>query len=470
MSVDVSSIDFNQNFTRALADAQLQTALSRALPIVIESRRRSVSSIEVDWERLREHARAVKEHTIAHLDYYLAQFATQVEQRGGRVFWAHDAAAASDYVTRLCLDRGIRSVVKGKSMLTEEIGLNKALASANLEAVETDLGEFIVQLAGERPSHINIPAVHKTRRDVSDLFVQHLNAEGTDDVSELAATARRVLRERFANAGMGVTGVNFAVAETGTIILVENEGNIRMATSQPKVHVAVMSIEKVIPRLSDAEAFLSLLTRSASGQKMCSYVSLLTGVKESKSEEGPNEFHVVILDNGRTRILADKRLRESLYCVRCGACLNNCPVYQRVGGHAYDWVYPGPIGAVLTPQLIGNDRAAELPFASSLCGECRDVCPLKIDIPSMLIHLRHDANQKPNGRDSERRLFAIWAYILKSGKRYRTTTRLLRYAERVLAQLESHGLRFSRVQKFRSVAPPFAQRSFSEEWSSRRKK
>ena len=470
MSVDVSSIDFNQNFTRALADAQLQNALSRALPIVIESRRRSVSSIEADWERLREHARAVKEHTIAHLDYYLAQFATQVEQRGGRVFWAHDAAAASDYVTRLCLDRGIRSVVKGKSMLTEEIGLNKALASANLEAVETDLGEFIVQLAGERPSHINIPAVHKTRRDVSDLFVQHLNAEGTDDVSELAATARRVLRERFANAGMGVTGVNFAVAETGTIILVENEGNIRMATSQPKVHVAVMSIEKVIPRLSDAEAFLSLLTRSASGQKMCSYVSLLTGVKESKSEEGPNEFHVVILDNGRTRILADKRLRESLYCVRCGACLNNCPVYQRVGGHAYDWVYPGPIGAVLTPQLIGNDRAAELPFASSLCGECRDVCPLKIDIPSMLIHLRHDANQKPNGRDSERRLFAIWAYILKSGKRYRITTRLLRYAERVLAQLESHGLRFSRVQKFRSVAPPFSQRSFSEEWSSRRKK
>ncbi len=462
------SLDFNQNFNRALADVQLQSALSHALPIVIESRRRSVSSID-DWERLRQHARAIKEHTIANLDHYLAQFAAQVEQRGGKVFWAHDAADARRYITGLCIERKLRTVVKGKSMLTEEIGLNEALANANLDPIETDLGEFIVQLAGERPSHINIPAVHKTRREISDLFVKHLDAEGTDDVAELAAIARRVLRQRFASADVGITGVNFAVAETGTIALVENEGNIRMATTQPKLHVALMSIEKVIPRLSDLEVFLPLLTRSASGQKMCSYVSLLTGVKQRKGAEGPNEFHVVILDNGRTRILADEKLRESLYCVRCGACLNNCPVYQRVGGHAYGWVYPGPIGAVLTPQLIGNDRAAELPFASSLCGECRDVCPLKIDIPSMLIHLRRAAKENDAAPVNERRLFAIWAYVIKHSKRYRITMKVARMMQRALGMLEWCGLRSMRLQKLQAMAPPLAPRSFTEQWRSRSK-
>ncbi|HEX8117607.1 MAG TPA: LutB/LldF family L-lactate oxidation iron-sulfur protein, partial [Pyrinomonadaceae bacterium] len=424
---------FVDNYRRALVNPTLQTALATATSKALDSRRLAVAEVgESDWEGLRERARAVKEHTIAHLDFYLAQLAGNVERAGGRVFWAQTAEDARSYITELAARRGVTVAVKSKSMMSEEIELNRALEAAGIEAVETDLGEYIVQLAGERPSHINMPAIHKTRGDVAELFNEKLGVELDGDIAQMAGLARRVLRCRFAEAGIGITGVNYAVAETGTVVLVENEGNIRLTNSLPRVHVALMGIEKVVPRLADVDIFLRLLSRSASGQKLCSYLSFLTGVKTSPGEEGPDEFHLVMLDNGRTRMLADPHLRESLFCIRCGACLNVCPVYQKVGGHAYGWVYPGPIGAVITPQMIGRERAAALPFASSLCGACHDVCPVKIDIPRMLLRLRHEIKEAPpvgagaGGPEFvpplrsrvaallERALFGLWAAAMKT--------------------------------------------------------
>ena len=483
MSQEFQSERFAENSRRALKDVQLRSALDNALAKVTVARRASVAGVGDEWQRLRDRAREVKEHTVGHLDYYLSEFAANVERQGGRVCWARDAAEANRYVAALARERGVTLAVKGKSMMTEEIGLNPAMAAAGVEMVETDLGEYIIQLAGERPSHINIPAVHKSRADVARLFSEKLGAERTDEIAEMTALARRVLRERFAAAGMGVTGVNFAVAETGTIVLVENEGNIRMTTTLPRVHVAVMSIEKVIPRFEDLEVFLPLLTRSASGQKMCSYVSFLTGVRQSPADEGADEFHVVILDNGRVQMLSDPHLRESLYCIRCGACLNTCPVYHKIGGHAYGWVYPGPIGAVLTPQLIGRRRAADLPFASSLCGACRDVCPIKINIPDMLLHLRREIKEPAADspardapatglgrrftRRAERAAFGLWAAVLKTAPRYRRATGLIRFAQRLLtATGVSRRLAsvLARHDATRHLPPPLAARPFREQW------
>ncbi len=282
--------------------------------------------------------------------------------------------------------------MKAKSMVGEEVELNHALEAAGIRAMETDLGEFIIQLAGERPAHIVAPAIHKTREDVSELFVTHIQAERTVVPEQLTAIARRALREMFQKAGVGVSGANFAVAETGTVVLVENEGNIRMCTTVPRVHVALVGIEKLIPRLADLGVFLRLLGRSATGQKLTTYTSLLTGPRRP-GEDGPEEMHVVMVDNGRTAALADPKMREMLYCIRCGACLNTCPVYRKIGGHAYGWVYSGPIGALVTPELVGIGQARELPFASSLCGACREVCPVRINIPDLLLHLRSQAQE-----------------------------------------------------------------------------
>jgi L-lactate dehydrogenase complex protein LldF len=342
--------------------------------------------------------------------------------------------------------------------------------------VETDLGEYIVQLADEHPSHINMPAIHKTKNDVADLFAEKLNVERTEKIAEMTALARKVLRAQFVKAGMGITGVNYAVAETGTIVLAENEGNIRMTTSLPRVHVALMGLEKVIPRLADLDIFLTLLSRSASGQKLTSYVSFLTGVKRSPIEEGPDELHVIILDNGRTNILANPHLRESLHCIRCGACLNVCPVYQKIGGHAYGWVYPGPIGSILTPQMIGRDRAAALPYASSLCGACRDVCPIKIDIPDMLLHLRHEIKEPEQevkavgfrrrvGATVEYAACKIWLAAMRNAKRYKWTTQLLRFMQG-FGKRRKDGTRILFVpgwSNFRDM-PPVAARSFRQRW------
>lgn len=459
---------FVENYRRALTNPTLQSALANATGKATGARLEAVTLVgEDNWERLRERARQIKEHTINHLDHYLETFAANVERMGGHVFWAANPEQANRYIVELALSRGISVTVKGKSMMTEEVGLNKALAEAGIEAVETDLGEYIVQLAGEHPSHINMPAIHKTRNDVADLFAEKLNVERTEEIAEMTALARKVLRRQFVKAGMGITGVNYAVAETGTIVLVENEGNIRMTTSLPRVHVALMGLEKVIPRLADLDIFLTLLSRSASGQKLTSYVSCLTGVKQSPDEEGPDELHVIILDNGRTNILANPHLRESLYCIRCGACLNVCPVYQKIGGHAYGWVYPGPIGSILTPQMIGRDRAAALPYASTLCGACREVCPVKINIPDMLLHLRHEIKEPIRRRIGDMVEYAaskIWFAAMSSATRYKWTTQLLRFVQGFGRR--KNGTRRLFVpgwSNFRDM-PPIAARSFRERW------
>jgi len=499
MSHEIETDRFAENSRRALANPQLQKALTIATTKFTMARGAAVSDVGEEWEDLRERARQIKEHAIANLDRYLEEFSNNVERLGGHVLWARDAAEANEYIRDLALRNGVKLAVKSKSMMTEEIELNRALADAGVEAVETDLGEYIVQLAGERPSHIIAPAIHKTRGQIADLFTEKLGAERTEEIEKMTALARSVLRQRFAKAGMGITGANFAVAETGTIVLVENEGNIRLTNSLPRIHVALMGIEKVIPRLMDLSIFLRLLPRSASGQKMSSYVSFLSGVKQRPDQEGPEELYVVILDNGRTEALANAHLRESLYCIRCGACLNACPVYQKIGGHAYGWIYPGPIGAVLTPQLVGRERAADLPFASSLCGACRAVCPIKINIPDMLLELRYEIKEKAaeqgdshpevseadgiagkphdgfqDGSGSrgvvrrieslgEKLMFKLWAMAMTTPGRYQFATSFGRLVSQSFAS-EGRGLPVSRWTATRDL-PPMAERPFRELWA-----
>jgi L-lactate dehydrogenase complex protein LldF len=391
---------FEANARDALVDVQLRGALRNATSLFGKRRLAAARGLK-NWEDLRTQARAIKDEVLLHLDHYLEQFVTSAELRGAMVHWARDASEANQIVCRLARERGARNVVKSKSMVTEEIHLNDALQGSGMEVIETDLGEYIIQLAGEAPSHIIVPAIHKTKRQIAELFTAKLGIEPTDDVDKLTSVARNVLRERFANADLGISGVNFGVAETGTILILENEGNVRLTTSLPKVHIALMGIEKIVPLFADLDVFLKLLPRSGTGQQLTTYQSLITGIKRGSEDEGPEELHIVLLDNGRSRMLAHPTTRQALACIRCGACLNACPVYQQIGGHAYGSVYPGPIGAVITPQLIGLGKAAHLPYASSLCGACREVCPVKIDIPELLLHLRAEITEGGKGRRQE---------------------------------------------------------------------
>src|SRR6476469_73172 len=383
----VTSETFDQNARAALGDVQLRGALRNATSLFGRRRLAAAGSLE-NWEDLRSQARAIKDDVLLHLDSYLEQFVANAESRGAQFHWARDAAEANGIICKLASERGARTIVKSKSMTTEETHLNDALEAADIQVVETDLGEYIIQLAEETPSHIIAPAIHKTKHQIAELFTQELGMPPTDDIAKLTSTARATLRDRFAAADIGISGVNFGIAETGTIVILENEGNIRLTTSLPRVHIAVMGIEKILPRFADLDIFLKLLPRSGTGQRLTTYQSFITGTKIDKNAEGPEELHVVMLDNGRSRMLAHPVTRQSLACIRCGACLNACPVYQQIGGHAYGSVYPGPIGAVITPQLIGLKKSAQLPYASSLCGACREVCPVKIDIPELLLHLR----------------------------------------------------------------------------------
>jgi L-lactate dehydrogenase complex protein LldF len=342
-------------------------------------------------------------------------------------------------------------------MTTEETHLNKALEAAGMQVVETDLGEYIIQLANEPPSHIIAPAIHKTRGQVAELFTAELGMPPTDDIVKLTGTARTTLRDRFATADLGISGVNFAIAETGTIVIIENEGNIRLTTSLPRVHIAMMGIEKVIPRFADLDVFLKLLPRSGTGQRLTTYQSFITGTKRHATDEGPEELHIVLLDNGRSRMLAHPITRQSLACIRCGACLNACPVYQQVGGHAYGSVYPGPIGAVITPQLMGIEKTSQLPFASSLCGACRDVCPVKIDIPQLLLHLRAEISPR-KGSVTERLAFKLWAQVMTSLGLYRMSSVAGRVLQRVMP--------ISRAWTNGRDLRPIESKSFHELWKN----
>src|SRR5438876_9580759 len=411
---------FDANARAALANTQLRGALRNATSLFGARRLEAARSLD-NWEELRTQARAIKDETLLHLDQYLEEFAANAEKVGAQIHWARDADEANGIVCRLAGERGARLVVKSKSMVTEEIHLNAALQAVGVAALETDLGEYIIQLAGETPSHIIAPAIHKTKGQIAELFTEKLGIAPTDDIDRLTSVARQVLRQKFAAADIGISGVNFGVAETGTILILENEGNIRLTTSLPRTHIAVMGIEKLIPSFADLEVFLKLLPRSGTGQHLTAYQSLITGTKRSADQEGPDELHIVLLDNGRSKMLAHRITRQSLACIRCGACLNACPVYQQIGGHAYGSVYSGPIGAVITPQLIGIGKAAQLPYASSLCGACREVCPVKIDIPELLLHLRAEivegtstgtaAEKGPVKRKAaERLIFRLYAF------------------------------------------------------------
>ena len=383
----------------ALADTQLRRNLGHATATIRDKRTAVVGEV-TDWEELRTAGEAVKADTMARLDELLVELERRVTEAGGQVHWAADANEANAIVSRLVRDTGADEVVKVKSMATQEIGLNEALADAGIAAYETDLAELIVQLGHDQPSHILVPAIHKNRAEIRELFLRTIpdvDPELTDDPRELAATARRYLRQWFLSAKVGISGANFAVAETGTLSVVESEGNGRMCLTLPETLITVMGIEKLVPTWRDLEVFLQLLPRSSTGERMNPYTSLWTGVHEN---DGPAAFHLVLLDNGRTAVLSDEVGRSALHCIRCSACLNVCPVYERAGGHAYGSVYPGPIGAILSPQLTGIEDNASLPFASSLCGACEDVCPVKIPIPEILVHLRteHVEQQRESRR------------------------------------------------------------------------
>ena len=395
----VTSETFDENAKAALADSQLRGALRNATSLFGQRRLAAATSLN-NWEDLRTQARAIKDDVLLHLDQYLEKFVSNAESRGAQFHWARDAAEANSIICNLAKARGARTIVKSKSMTTEETHLNVALESTGIQVVETDLGEYIIQLAEETPSHIIVPAIHKTKGQIAELFTQELGIPPTDDVAKLTSTARETLRDKFAAADIGISGVNFGIAETGTILILENEGNIRLTTSLPRVHIAVMGIEKVLPRFADLDIFLKLLPRSGTGQRLTTYQSFITGTKTDPDSEGPEELHVVMLDNGRSRMLAHPVTRQSLACIRCGACLNACPVYQQIGGHAYGSVYPGPIGAVITPQLMGLEKTKQLPYASSLCGACREVCPVKLTFP-VLLHLRGEITENAPLRRAE---------------------------------------------------------------------
>jgi len=445
-----------------VAGPQVRTNLARATRTIRDKRARVVEEM-ADWPQLRAAGAAIKDRALRSLDEQLVALEERVRAAGGEVHWARDAEEANAIVAGLVREAGADEVVKVKSMATDEIGLNDALAAEGIRALETDLAELIVQLAGDRPSHILVPAIHRNRAEIRDLFAAKLGRPDlSDDPAELAGAAREHLRRAFLRARVGVSGANFAVAETGAVCVVESEGNGRMCTTLPEVLITVMGIEKVVCEWRDLEVMLQLLPRSSTGERMNPYTSLWTGVRAG---DGPRAFHLVLLDNGRTQTLADPRGREALRCIRCSACLNVCPVYERAGGHAYESVYPGPIGAILTPQLQGLENARELPWASSLCGACYEVCPVAIDIPSLLVHLRARVVEEVGEPAGERATMRALAWTFANPRRFRAAQRMARLGRGALRHLPGplSGWTLSRE------LPEVPDQSFREWWATRGK-
>ena len=465
MTEPLITTPLRERAAQALGDRFLHEALDIATTRFIALRRDAFGDFP-EGEALRDRARAIKEATLQRLDAHLETLVANIERLGGHVHFATTAEEAREIVLDIARRTGARMAVKSKSMATEEIDLNEALLHAGVTPVETDLGEYIIQLAHERPSHIIAPAIHKTKGQVAELFSRELKRPGLPaDPEVLTKIAREELREKFLTADLGITGANFAVAETGTVVLVTNEGNGRMATSLPRVHVAVMGVEKVIPSMTDLAVFLAILAKSATGQKLSVYTTLVQGPRRPAELEGPEEFHLVLLDNGRIAQIAGA-LRESLYCLRCGACLNVCPVYRQIGGHAYGYTYPGPIGILLTAMLNGPGSVKELAHASSLCGACADACPVRIDIPRMLIELRRQVDEEHIAPWTERVLFKTFARLLARPALYRLGARIGRILQRPLireGRIRALPFFFGRWTKTRDL-PPVAARTFQERW------
>jgi L-lactate dehydrogenase complex protein LldF len=410
-----------------------------------------------DVAELRERGREIRQQTIADLDRYVDEFSRALEQRGGQIHFAADAEEATAAIREICRARGAKLVAKGKSMASEEIGLNEALEQDGLRVVETDLGEYILQLAGEHPAHIVAPAIEKTAEDVAALLGAVDGTELRPELEELTAAARRQLREVFESADVGITGANFAVAETGSIVLVTNEGNGRLVSALPRTHVVILGMERLVPTTRDLAVLLQLLARSATGQRLTTYTTVLTGPRRPGESDGPDELHVIVLDNGRSQ-LKRGRYREMLSCIRCGACLNVCPVYRKSGGDAYGPVYSGPMGAVLVPLLVGLERAPALPHASSLCGACTDACPVKIPLHELLLDLRRDLVAEGVAPLWERTAFRLWALAWSTPFGYRLSTAAARLGAPLAARLPGPGRSWSSQRSL----PRLARRRFRD--------
>jgi L-lactate dehydrogenase complex protein LldF len=445
-----SAPDLAERASLALANDFLRRAV-RFTADRLRNAKQSGTEALGNWEEWRERGAAVRAHTIEHVDHYLAEFARNLEARGGRVHFASDASEAREIILAIARDAGAKLAVKSKSMVTEELHLNDHLENAGIESLETDLGEWIVQLAGETPSHIILPAIHKSRGDIQRLFAEHGGAPIGDGTRELAGYARAKLREKFLAADVGITGCNFAIAATGSIAIFTNEGNGRMVTTLPRVHVVVMGMERIVPTFEDLELMANLLPRSATGQKITTYLNIVTGPRRADEIDGPDELHVVVLDNGRSRQLGDPKFQSILHCIRCGACLNVCPVYRQIGGHAYGSVYPGPIGAVITPLLEPDAQpASELANASSLCGACTEACPVKIPLHDMLVHLRERNVEHERSSWIERSSMSIAAAILRSPRWFAWSGRIARFVQRTTIRDGT------RMRSLQSLVPPLA--------------
>ena len=421
--MQVTSQQFKRKAAEALANPKLHKALSNLRARMVIGRAQSVLELD-NLEQIREAAKSARDFALAHLDHLLEQFERNACARGAQVHWAETGDDVNRLVLEIARRNAVRKIIKSKSMLGEETGLNHYLEAAGIEVRETDLGEYIIQEARETPSHIIAPAIHRTADEIADLFQQKHKLPRKTDIGEMTREARMVLRPHFLTADMGITGANFLVAESGTSMIVTNEGNGRMTTTLPRVHVAIAGIEKVLPTLEDVAFILRLLTRSATGQSISNYLTFTTGPKQAGDKDGPDEFHIILVDAGRTRVLASD-LRAALRCIRCGACMNHCPVYQSVGGHAYGWVYPGPIGAVLTPAYVGLENALDLPNAATMCNQCGVVCPVKIPLPDLMRKLREQQVERGLRPWSERLALRFWAWVALRPAAYAWIARLL---------------------------------------------
>lgn len=463
--MEVKANNFIPASSIAVRNEELQAAITNGTQRGVNGRLRAMFADGVEHgEAMRQQAAEAKRRALRELPNLLEQAEANLRDNGANVLWAVDGDEAQRLVVDIAQKHGVKLVVKSKSMVTEEIGLNTALEAEGIEVVETDLGEFVIQIDHDHPSHIVAPIVHKSKANIRDSFVRELGMEPTDDAYEMTQFARRYLRDSFLTADMGVSGGNFVIAETGTVCLVTNEGNGRMVTSVPRVHVALVGIEKIVATVEDYATLTQVLPRSASGQAMPVYTSMVNGPKRNEEGDGPEHVYVIFLDNGRTDIYATD-YSEALACIRCGACLNACPVYQVAGGHAYGWVYPGPIGAVISPLLKGLEQTAPLPHASSLCGMCKQVCPVDIDLPRMLLDLRHDLVQEKHDELKWRWGIKIWALLNQSPRLFGWAGRVSRFGRNRLLRQRLPGP-LGNWTKYRDF-PQFAEKSFHQQWKER---
>jgi L-lactate dehydrogenase complex protein LldF len=473
MTVHSTSKALKRNAVRAMQDEKLQRALAHVRTNFTAKRQAAVARLP-EFEALRDSARDIKNHTLAHLDLYLERYEAKVTEAGGKVHFARTGQEARDIIIDICRALGAKTVTKGKSMIGEEIDINTALSEAGITPIETDLGEYIIQLRGEAPSHIIAPAVHLNRDQVeADFRRAHKGLDPNRDLTEptqLLAEARKVLRERFLAADVGITGANFLVAETGTSIIVTNEGNGDLTQTLPKAHIVLATIEKITPTLEDVAQILRVLARSATGQDMSVYTTLSTGPRRRDDPDGPGEYHVVILDNGRSAMLGTQ-FEDMLRCIRCGACMNHCPVYHAIGGHAYGWIYPGPMGAVLTPSLIGVGEGGTLPNASTFCGRCEAVCPMKIPLPGMMRHWREREFERHLSPVLQRYGLGVWAFFAKRPLLYRLSTRVAMWALALMGRSKGSlswlpfGSGWTKHRDFPSPQGP----TFQAHWKARQK-